>query len=257
MLTREIENLHILASELETRLPHVKVIRELHFGTGSPRTFAALKSFLKRVLIPFRKLWLSCFPGMTPATSPLPERPYYPFMPLPSACIKKILNQRHWADLIQAEFHETLFTSFLPLGGIPLLFVCHQAHALFCHRFYYQHKSFDSDGSSQVLPDLLNCLSVADTQAASLLETNLLRGFHRVITFTQEDREALLGADPGLSIDVSPFPLPSDIHPVSPNSIKHWRKRLVFIGPGYWHPNVEAVTWFCEEVRPLLLEHFL
>ena len=134
-------------------------------------------------------------------------------------------------------------------------FVCHQAHALFCHRFYYQHKSFDSDGSSQVLPDLLNCLSVADTQAASLLETNLLRGFHRVITFTQEDREALL-ADPGLSIDVSPFPLPSDIHPVSPNSIKHWRKRLVFIGPGYWHPNVEAVTWFCEEVRPLLLEHF-
>ena len=61
----------------------------------------------------------------------------------------------------------------------------------------------------------------------------------------------------GLSIDVSPFPLPSDIQPIPPQSIQHWGERLVFIGPGHWHPNVEAVTWFCREVRPLLLENLL
>jgi len=24
----------------------------------------------------------------------------------------------------------------------------------------------------------------------------------------------------------------------------------VFVGPGHWHPNLEAVGWFCREVRP-------
>ena len=206
VLTREIKNLHTLAAELESRLPHVQVIREQHPALKSPRPLAAFKSAVKRALIRLRELTRRR-PIVAPVTGLLPERPYYPFVPLPSTCIKRILSQRHWADLIQAEFHETLFTSFLPLGGIPRLFVCHQAHALFCKRFYSQQKAVNNVGISHVSHEILDCLSEADSQAASVLETNLLRGFQRVITFTQEDKEALFDTtDTGVWVEAYEYP---------------------------------------------------
>ncbi|MEO1002603.1 MAG: glycosyltransferase [Cyanobacteria bacterium J06638_7] len=256
VLTREIENLHELAAQLEAQLPHVQVIRGPRPAVAAPRA-AAGGSAVARVWARLRR-WLRRrrqAPAPAPA-SPLPERPYYPFVPLPSACIARILSQRHWADLIQAEFHESLFTAFLPLGGIPRLFVCHQAHALFCRRFYGQLGAAQGEGRSDPSSELLAWLRDADSQAASSLESTLLRRFQRVITFTAEDREALLAADAGLPVAVSPFPLPADIQPIAPQSVGHWRQRLVFIGPGHWHPNVEAVAWFCREVRPRLLEQF-
>jgi glycosyltransferase involved in cell wall biosynthesis len=256
VLTREIENLHSLAAELESRLPHVQVIREQPPSLPPPRALAAVRSAVNRNLTRLQQ-WRRRLrrPAAAPVACPLPERPYYPFVPLPSGCIARILSQRDWADLVQAEFHEALFTAFLPLGGIPHLFVCHQAHALFCQRFYGQLSAAQGQGRAGPSAELLGWLSEADIQAARALEATLLRRFPRVITFTAEDREALLAADSALPVEVSPFPLPADIRPIAPQSIKHWRKRLVFIGPGHWHPNVEAVAWFCREVRPRLLKH--
>lgn len=256
VLTRDIENLHLLAAELERRLPHVEVIREQQPPLQPPRARSAVRSAITLGLNGLRQWLRRRRPPVAPVASPLPERPYFPFVPLPSGCIARILSQRHWAELIQAEFHESLFTAFLPLGDIPRLFVCHQAHALYCQRFYGQLCAAQAQGRpGGQAPELLAWLSEADSQAASVLETTVLRRFHRVITFTAEDREALLGVDAGLPIEVSPFPLPADIEPIAPQSVQHWRQRLVFIGPGHWHPNVEAVAWFCREVRPRLLEH--
>lgn len=251
VLTREIENLHTLAAELERQLPHVEVIRgqtaaKPMAGRAGARALAASLWTLLRRLGRGRK--------HLPA-SPLPERPYYPFVPLPSGCMARIFSQRHWADLIQAEFHESLFTAFLPLGGMPKLFVCHQAHGLFCERFNPPLHSQAHDASPATTEPLLPWMRQADSQAARTLEASLLRRFDRVITFTAEDRDALLRGDSDLPVVVSPFPLPADIRPVPPREVKRWGKRLVFIGPGHWHPNMEAVSWFCREVRPLLLEH--
>lgn len=254
VLTRPIENLHALAAELEARLPHVQVIRGEQVAPPLPRASAA-RSALARVLSGVRQ-WMRRRrkPPAELEACPLPERPYYPFVPLPIECIERILSQRHWAGLIQAEFHESLFTAFLPLAGLPRLFVCHQAHALFCERFYQQLCASQANGSSVSDPQLLGWLRESDSQAARSMEAAVLRRFQRVITFTAEDREALLRADAGLPIEVSPFPLPADIQPMAPRNIGRWRQRLVFVGPGHWHPNVEAVGWFCREVRPLLLE---
>lgn len=256
VLTRELENLHEQAAELERQLPHVQVIRGEPLPPPQPRAIGA-RSALARV---FRRMvqWIrrQSGPPAPPLMPQRPDRPYFPFVPLPSACMARILTQKNWADLVQAEFHESLFTAFLPLGGIPRLFVCHQAHALFCERFNGDRSKSQPGGKALPNERLHTWMLQADTRAARTLETTLLKRFNRVITFTAEDRQALLRGDETLPVEVSPFPLPADIQTLPPQAVKHWRQRLVFIGPGHWHPNVEAVSWFCREVRPLLLEHF-
>jgi glycosyltransferase involved in cell wall biosynthesis len=177
-------------------------------------------------------------------------------VPLSSGCLSRIFSQLQWADLVQAEFHESLFTAFLPLGGIPRLFVCHQAHGQFCERFDRTLRSLPHGHSPALSEMLLPWIRESDAQAASILESTLLRRFNRVITFTAEDRDALLRGDGDLPVAVSPFPFPADIRPIPPQEVQRWQQRLVFIGPGHWHPNVEALGWFCREVRPRLLEHW-
>jgi sugar transferase (PEP-CTERM/EpsH1 system associated) len=74
--------------------------------------------------------------------------------------------------------------------------------------------------------------------------------FARCITVSGSDRDLLLAANPRLNIDIVPNgvdahgyqPLPE---PPSPGS-------LIFVGNMGYQPNVDAMTWFCERILPLV-----
>jgi len=182
-----------------------------------------------------------------------PDRPYYPFVPLSITSLQLIESQLGWAEVIQAEFHESLYIGFLPIGHIPKIFVCHQSHGRFCQRFYESQTKTKLKGSHHATgrwePSLV---ATTDAAAAYGLETRCMSLFTRVITFTAEDQRALQEQDHSLSISVSPFPIPADVPIVPPSEVQSWNLGPFFIGSSQWHPNVQALQWFCEGVLPLI-----
>lgn len=74
--------------------------------------------------------------------------------------------------------------------------------------------------------------------------------FGHCITMSQSDKELLLAVNPGLKITVLPngvdtrryAPLP---FPVNTN-------RLIFVGNMAYRPNIDAVTWFCRDIYPII-----
>lgn len=68
-------------------------------------------------------------------------------------------------------------------------------------------------------------------------------------TVTQDEKDLLLGLNPGLSVEVLP-----NIHEVTTEMIKPFpdRKDIMFIGHFLHDPNIDAVTYFVSEIFPLL-----
>jgi hypothetical protein len=253
VVTRASPLLHGLASQLEQELPHVTVVRHQPH-TIQPRQSGGWKSWLQRGKDRLRTTLRArtANEGEKQTQRRPPDRPYFPFTPLTTESLQLIEGQLGWAELLQAEFHESLYIAFLPVTHIPKIFICHQAHGRFCERFY-QSQSLASAPESPV-PALgsRSLLAATDTAAACALEATLMSHFTHIVTFTQEDQEALHQYDSSLPISVSPFPIPADCKVVPPEEVTSWPLRLVYVGSSLWHPNVQAVQWFCDKVIPLL-----
>jgi len=256
VVTRASPLLHDLACALERELPHVTVMRHKPEGNQANQGVVSPKKWLQR-----GKTLLRFILQRRPAGSSLdkqqrvvPDRPYYPFVPLSSESLCFIEGQLGWAELIQAEFHESLYTAFLPVSHIPKIFICHQAHGRFSRRFY---ESTQIEGRSANDAHAHNCqslLAATDTAAACALEALFMSHFTQIITFTEEDKISLHGQDVSLPITVSPFPIPADCMIVPPADVACWNLQLFYVGSGLWYPNVQAVEWFCTHVYPLLRE---
>jgi hypothetical protein len=175
------------------------------------------------------------------------ERAYFPFNRLSFEILEYISRNLAWADLIQAEFHEALFAGLLPIQVKPKLFVCHQAHGTYTRSFY------DSRADSEAIrDDLKKLVEEADVKAAYQLETCLMNNFDHVIVFSEEDKSslALVASE---KVTVSPFPLPADIKWKDPLKVDFSLQRIAFLGPGFWHPNVEALEWLIHQALPALM----
>lgn len=255
VVSRALPELDRLALQLERELPHVSVVRRPQPST--PAMSASMlqrwrqggKGLLRRLLN--RGQDSSAGP---PRVSIKPERPYFPFVPLPSESLALIEANLAWADLIQAEFHESLYLAFLPSITIPKVFVCHQAHGRFAQRFYGSQSLEKTEchaGDQGYQPSLM---AITDTAAACALEVSWMAHFQRIITFSAEDQAALWDQDASLPIQVSPFPIPADCAIVPPPEVHPWNLELTYVGSGLWYPNVQAVEWFSHHVFPLLCE---
>lgn len=178
------------------------------------------------------------------------ERPYFPFDPLSTEVIELILENLNWADVIQAEFHESLSVGFLPTGNVKKIFVCHQAHNLYVKSFY---ESFFYSQNESENNENKRLMAKMDYYTALEYERAALRMFDHVIVFSEQDRISLGSIDQA-SISVSPFPVPSDLTQSSPADDFVEPFRLVLLGPGDWHPNVDGLNWFVKNVLPFLLD---
>jgi glycosyltransferase involved in cell wall biosynthesis len=255
VVTRASPLLHDLACQLEQELPHVTVVRQ-QARTILPSQGGGWKSWLKRGTARLRNALRAreADEGEQQTRKMVPERPYFPFVPLTTESLQLIEGQLGWAELIQAEFHESLYIAFLPIRHIPKIFICHQAHGRFCERFYRSQNLASEPYPSTSAPDSRSLLAATDTSAACVFEASCMSHFTHIVTFTKEDQEALHQQDSSLPISVSPFPIPADCRLVPPEDVMSWDLRLIYVGSSLWYPNVQAVQWFCDKVAPLLRE---
>jgi glycosyltransferase involved in cell wall biosynthesis len=174
------------------------------------------------------------------------KRPYFPFQPLSEEVVSLIYNNSEWADLIQAEFHESLFVGYLPLRDIPKVFVCHQAHNIYTETYYSDMRAIEPTADNA-----LKVIAEGDRMAALSLECAAMSSFDKVIVFSESDKQSLLPKCTA-PISVSPFPFPTDVPLLLPEKSMFEASRLLFLGPGNWHPNVDAFNWFYYNVLVVL-----
>ncbi len=241
------------ARALETAIPSVEVVR---IQAKSPqqqqhlnlRTSERIRR--KLLAINARLLRLFRLEEIRPPVCGEPDhvvRPYFPFIRLGEELISCLIDHSEWADILQVEFHENLFAGFLPLD-LPKLYICHQAHGVYTQTFYQSlHPS--PVGKSQ----LVETISESDQLAALHIECAVMRVYQQVVVFSENDKASLSLLNPG-RISVSPFPLPANGAWIAPDSFFVPPTRLALLGPGDWHPNVDALEWFVNSVLPLIVD---
>jgi polysaccharide biosynthesis protein PslH len=82
-------------------------------------------------------------------------------------------------------------------------------------------------------------------------ERNVLRKFHHVIAVSEYDRQQMLAMEPSVRITVVPTGVDTEKYTVAPPS-KSDSPKIVFLGSMDWEPNIDAVSYFCREVFPLI-----
>jgi glycosyltransferase involved in cell wall biosynthesis len=85
-------------------------------------------------------------------------------------------------------------------------------------------------------------------RAIGWLQRRICRKFDRVLAMSENDRQALLAADPGLSVGV--LPLPVGIEPTRESTTRREAAGLLFVGAMHRDTNVDAVRHFCADVLP-------
>ena len=82
-------------------------------------------------------------------------------------------------------------------------------------------------------------------------ERDALRKFHHVIAVSEYDRQQMLAMDPTCSIIVVPTGVDTERYKVAPPATAD-PPRIIFLGSMDWEPNIDAVTYFCREIFPLV-----
>jgi sugar transferase (PEP-CTERM/EpsH1 system associated) len=85
-------------------------------------------------------------------------------------------------------------------------------------------------------------------------EPRILKCFDRVLVTSESEREALLGLDQALKIEIVPNGV--DTEYFAPQGAHRKPARLVYSGKMSYLPNVEAVLWFADNVLPALRREF-
>jgi sugar transferase (PEP-CTERM/EpsH1 system associated) len=89
-------------------------------------------------------------------------------------------------------------------------------------------------------------------------EAQVCRAMDAVVAVSAADCRALQRIVPGVEVavvpngvDIASFSVSSTGHPADKNKIRHMAS-LVFTGTMDFRPNIDAVTWFCQAILPLI-----
>jgi sugar transferase (PEP-CTERM/EpsH1 system associated) len=89
-------------------------------------------------------------------------------------------------------------------------------------------------------------------------EAQVCRAMDAVVAVSAADCRALQRIVPGVEVavvpngvDIASFSVSSTGHPADKNKIRHMAS-LVFTGTMDFRPNIDAVTWFCQVILPLI-----
>lgn len=225
----QIEHARILAE----RLPRVTVRAVFCGFRQARREFIALR-MVRRLAWVIRR-WVQRR-SQAPAS---PTLPYNPFYTLPAPFVDALAEEVALKpDLVQCEFAE-----MMPVGGIlpsdlPRLFTHIQIHHVYASRFVDVHGA---------TPNGLYLVRWMRMQ-----EQAYLREYDAIITFSQEDREALRGMFPLELIYDSPYPLPADVG-IADTLPDSFDGRFIFLGSEAHAPNQDALAWLLEDIWPRIL----
>ncbi len=81
-------------------------------------------------------------------------------------------------------------------------------------------------------------------------EGDLCRAFDAVLAVSDEDKQALVEA--GARPDMTVIPIAIDTDEQAQVMRQPKQPHIVHIGTMYWPPNIEGITWFLDEIYPLV-----
>jgi len=87
-------------------------------------------------------------------------------------------------------------------------------------------------------------------RAITLLQHRICAKFDVVLALSEQDRDAIRALEPGTDVRFLPFPVGVD--PAKLGEAERDEDHLLFMGAMNRDTNVDAVTWFCAEVLPLV-----
>ena len=88
------------------------------------------------------------------------------------------------------------------------------------------------------------------SRAITLLQHRICAKFDVVLALSEQDRDAIHALEPGTDVRFLPFPVGVD--PAKLGDAERDEDHLLFMGAMNRDTNVDAVTWFCAEVLPLV-----
>lgn len=100
------------------------------------------------------------------------------------------------------------------------------------------------------LTDPMKYILLRDWPLLKRYEGEMCRQFDAVTAVTEEDRQLLIEAGARRDIRVIPIAIDTDEQAIiqrRPSS-----PHIIHIGTMYWPPNIAALTWFLEEIYPLI-----
>jgi len=80
-------------------------------------------------------------------------------------------------------------------------------------------------------------------------ERQALTQFHHVIAVSEHDRQQMLKMNPNCAITVVPTGVDTQKYAVAPPAQAD-PPRIIFTGSMDWEPNIDAVSYFCEQIFP-------
>lgn len=138
----------------------------------------------------------------------------------------------------------------IPIGRPRLVFDDHNAE------YVLQQRAWETDRRK---PARWHAAAYSLVQRDKLrrYERQICQRADRVIAVSDADRRALLQLDPSLDITVIPNGVDLDYYAAysrenDPQAPDYGPNALVFTGKMDFRPNVDAVTWFAQEVLPLI-----
>jgi glycosyltransferase involved in cell wall biosynthesis len=138
----------------------------------------------------------------------------------------------------------------IPIGRPRLVFDDHNAE------YVLQQRAWETD---RLKPARWHAAAYSLVQWDKLrrYERQICQQADRVIAVSNADRQALLRLDPALDITVVPNGVDLNYYAAysranDPQAPDYGAKALVFTGKMDFRPNVDAVTWFAQEVLPLI-----
>lgn len=144
-------------------------------------------------------------------------------------------------DIIQVEFYELISLGYILPKNVKTIFVHHELRYI---RNENEMKLFQE----------ITATDNIRYQVARNFERDALQQYQYIITLTEVDKDKLrilLGDVP--LIYISPATIQIDW--TSSKFIPCTNNRITFVGSEDHFPNLDAVTWFCREIAPVLRQH--
>lgn len=144
------------------------------------------------------------------------------------------------ADQLWMAQYALLAKEFFPGTEAPMMVLDqHNAVFLIPRRLAAENKSI-----------LERALLGLEGKKLAVYETEICRKFDQVVWVTDEDRQALARHDGRINGPTIPICVDTEAEP--PLERQDGAKRVTFIGGLHWLPNSQGVTWFANEVWPLI-----
>lgn len=138
----------------------------------------------------------------------------------------------------------------IPIGRPRLVFDDHNAE------YVLQQRAWETDSQR---PSRWHAAGYSLIQWRKLrrYEVAVCRHADRVVAVSEADRQALLDLDPGLRVTVVPNGVDLGYYGAydrqsDPQAPDYGPDAIIFTGKMDYRPNIDAVTWFAEEVLPLV-----